>query len=148
MEKQKTDIEVEYENDGLLAIAVPAIGIFLLFAFLAKIGFEPNEVWAFIKMLVFPATWDYQLDKEFTHFLRAGISILSLLALIVGSVAVLTTLDFIGDFFKGMKSIVLKVFFILPALLYKAILYLTVINIIMLIIRFIFHIAIGFLAWL
>lgn len=148
MVKEKTEIEVEFENDGFLAIAIPAIGIFLLFAFLAKIGFEPSEVWAFIKMLVFPATWDYQIGKEFTHFFRAGLNVISLIALIIGSVAALTVLDYIGDFFQGMKPFIFKVIFIFPTLLYKVILYLTVINIIMLIPRFIFHVFVGFLVWL
>lgn len=74
----KTEIEEDFENDGFLSILILGIGIFLMFAFLDKIGFEPGEVWSYIKMLFMLSTWDYQLGFEFTQFLRAGTSLLSI----------------------------------------------------------------------
>lgn len=149
MEKRyRTEVEEEFANDGLLAILIPGIGIFLLFAFLAKFGFEPAEVWAFIKMLMFSSSWDYQLGYEFSQFLRAGTSVLSIIGLIAVATAALTTVDYLIDFFKSRKLFVLKLFFVIFTLVYKLIMFLTILNFMILVLRVIYHICAGILVWL
>lgn len=144
----KTEIEEEFENDGLLSILIPGIGIFLLFAFLAKIGFQPGEVWSFIKMLFMFSTWDYQLGFEFTQFLRAGTSLLSILGLTLIVVITFMIIDTIITFFESKKLMAFKIFHAFFAILYKFIMFIGVCNLILLIVRVMYHVAAGILVWL
>ncbi|MGA5691369.1 hypothetical protein [Cytobacillus pseudoceanisediminis] len=147
-ELYKTEIEEEFENDGFLSILIPGIGIFLLFAFLAKIGFQPGEVWSFIKMLFLLSTWDYQMRFEFTQFLRAGTSLFSVIGLSLVVVIALIIIDTVINFIKSSKLLVFKIFHALFALIYKFIMFLGVCNLILLIIRVMYHVVAGILVWL
>lgn len=144
----KTEIEEDFENDGFLSILILGIGIFLMFAFLAKIGFEPGEVWSYIKMLFMLSTWDYQLGFEFTQFLRAGTSLLSIIGLTLVVVISFMIIDTVINYIKVSKLLVFKTFQALLALFYKFIMFLGVCNLILLIVRVMYHVAAGILVWL
>lgn len=144
-EQMKTDgrFEKEYEGNGFVLLGVPFVLIFLAFAVLAKLGFEAGEVWAFLKIFILPATWDYQLNYEFTQFEKLTATLITILVLIFIAWTMFTMIEAVKS-----KLGHIKFFSVVLACSYKVIMFLFSLNFMFLLIRIIYHSIAAFLVWL
>ncbi|MFS0783496.1 hypothetical protein [Bacillus sp. 1P06AnD] len=138
----------EDDRQGCLTVFWWIVGTFLSFCVLGKFGFEPHEVWGFIKKLFFPSFWDYQGDYGYDQSTRIALVVISGIGLFLVYFIIGIVIEYISDFVKRFDNFILKVISLLVFLVEKSVLYLFIINLFILIFRFIFHCCAAFLVWL
>lgn len=138
----------EGDGNGCLLIAVPAIGLFLLYCVLEKFGLTGGMQWTIIKGFFFPSTWDYQLNFTSTHMERAMILILTLVLHFSVTWALLTFIGKIRSYFYKRSNFFISSIYVLITGIYYALTYYFVINMVVMVFRTGYHLVAAFFVWL
>lgn len=140
--------EEEGDGSGCLVLLVPLLIIGVILLILNKVGISPIEVWTFIKIVSFPSTWDWQLDKNYSH-LRAGLMMVLSFA---GTLSVTFVIGYVNDLFlNSIKKITLfpiRILHLLLDIVDRILIYILIFNTIFIGIRAAFHIIWGSIVWL
>jgi hypothetical protein len=136
------------DGEGCLVLITPFIIIGLILLFLNKMGIAPLEVWTGLKIAFFPASWDWQLDTDFSHLWTSLYMLGSIIALFLayfligwGVQAFLNNSDHIKfPPFRLVRKLI--------DLAERGLMYLVIINLLIIFVRMLFHFGWGTLVWL
>lgn len=134
------------EEEGMGRVILLGVIVFFALAILSKFGIAPGEVWSFVKLLFFPATWDLQLGHVMPSIERAMMMIVSGIVTAAVIFGVMLLIDYIDSwFFSPFKA--MKVFSLLFKGLYEVVMYLMIFNCLVMAARFCWHMIMAFFSW-
>lgn len=146
--KEMLEDKNESDGDGCLVLLVPLFIIGVILLILNKMGISPLEVWTMVKILIYPSTWDWQLNKGFSHLWASLMMVLSFIGTFGVTFAIGYVFELLLDLTKKFTFPLVRVFHGLLDIIDKLLIYILIGNMMFIGLRFAFHFIWGSLVWL